>query len=290
MLLALICLAAVAGGGPPSATWEKVYETSGRNGLITDVWAAGHDEWFVGGYWGVTHMSRAGALRHETDGIPVIGLFGESASRVFAFGPHELVLHFDRDRWTEEHAVRRPARPPSAGDDLLQYAFYPPDEQRSRLIAFGPHLVIERNEDGSWTTPREPERQRLETLAVMGPPERPSGCLPDAWLWVGKARAFVGCQDRRAFLYQSGRFTPAGKVPRGCAVVARIALANGTGDLVCTNKTIWAIEGQTWRKLQPPKDTDDDYTSISAADGCLFLTARHTVWRSCRPSIGLPGN
>ena len=225
-------------------------------------------------------MGKAGVQRYETHGRPAIGLFGDSPRNVFAFGPHELVLHFDGDRWTEEHASARAAH---GGADLLQAAYYLPDQPRPRLIAFGPHLALERHEDGHWTTPQEPERHRLELLGGIGPPERPPGCRSDTWLWMGRSLAFVACQDRRAFAYDSGQFTLAGKVPASCSMIARAALSKHDLYLVCANKTLWSIEGQTWLKLEPPRDKDDDYFSISVADDCVFLTARHSVWRKCLP-------
>ncbi len=164
MLLTLFTLVALLAGPVPTTVagsgWEKVYEGAATDGFVTAVWAVNRDEWFVGGKWGVTRVTKAGQETRSTRSA-VAGLFGESSASVFALGYDQLVLHFDGKGWAEEHYVPTPKRGPRDYDDLVQLAFYVPGDPRGTLTAFGPHAVLQRQVDGTWRAPSEPERERL---------------------------------------------------------------------------------------------------------------------------------
>lgn len=285
MLLTLFTISALLAGSAPGpageSRWEKIYETAGPQEFVAAVWAVDRDEWFVAGKWGVSHVTKAGRESRATRST-VAGLFGESAKSVFALGYDQLVLHYDGRAWTEEHDVPTPNRGPRDYDDLVHSAFYVPGDPRGVLMAFGPHAVLERQVDGTWRAPAEPERERLSSLAEHGPAENPAGCQGESWFWLGKDLAWFVCQDRRTFIFDRGQVSPKGRMSRSCPTPTRAAYAGGEIYAACSERGVWRTEGQTWRRL-PRFDGDAPAFDISVANKCVFVTSRRTVWRRCEP-------
>lgn len=280
MLCAL--LAGPAADAAAGSAWERVYEAAGPEGFVSAVWAVDRDEWFVAGKWGVTHVTTAGRETRSARST-VAGLSGESSANVFALGYGGLVMHFDGKQWLEEHFVPVQKKGPRDYDDLVHSAFYVPGDPRGTLTAFGPHAVLQRQIDGTWRAPSEPERERLSLLAEAGPAERPAGCAPDGWFWLGKELAWFVCQDRRTFILDRGQLTPKARIPRACPTRTRAAFDAGEIYVACNDRGVWRTDGQSWRRL--PGLTDEDQTTfdISVADKCVFVTTKHAVWRRCEP-------
>ncbi|MFL5305285.1 MAG: hypothetical protein ACJ8F1_08730 [Polyangia bacterium] len=286
MLLTLFTAVALA-AGPAQMTvggsgWEKVFEASAAEGFVTAVWAANRDEWFVGGKRGVTRVTKSGQEMRNTRS-PVAGLFGETPKSVFALGYDELVLHFNGKAWSEEHYVATAKRGARDYDDLVQLAFYVPGDPRATLTAFGPHAVLQREINGTWRAPSEPERERLSSLAETGPAERPAGCAADGWFWIGKDLAWFVCQDGRTFIRDRGQVMPKGRIPRACPTRTRAAFDGSEIYVACHDRGVWRTDGKTWRRLPRFAGQDQATFDISVADKCVFVTTKHAVWRRCEP-------
>lgn len=282
ILVSLSLLSATASGGAPEAPWENVFEVGGKDRWISAVRAVGSDDLFVAGDWGVTRISKAGRERRETPNAPVLGLFVESPTSVYALGARELILHFDGKGWTEQHLTVR-TKKVSRGKDELVSAFFLDENGRSSLVAFGPHAALVRQPDATWKTPSEAERYRLWSLGSMGPAEaeRPARCTPGAWFWLAPERAWFTCQDRRTFTIEDGHVTANGTQPRGCRAVTAVASTGEQTYLVCVDGQVWRATGMAWYPVKPPKAKDTDYASIVVVNQCVFLAGRRTVWRSC---------
>jgi hypothetical protein len=281
-LVSLSLLSATNSLAVCEAPWEKVFELRGKDRWISAVRAIGPDDLFVAGDWGVTRISKMGRERRETPGAPVLGLFVESPTSVYALGARELILHFAGQGWTEEHSTIQ-AKRVSRGEDELVSAFLLDEKGSSSLVAFGPDAALVRQPDGTWKTPSEAERYRLWSLGSMGPAdtERPPRCTPGAWFWLARGRAWFTCQDRRTFTIQDGHVTANGTQPRECRAVTAVASAREQTYAVCADGQVWKAAAMAWQPVKPPTAKDTDYASIAVVDACVFLAGRRTVWRSC---------
>ena len=281
MVLAICVVASAPVTKPGSGSgWEKVFSAPGADGWISSVWATGRDDWFAGGGWGVVRGSKVGLEREGTPGRAVLGFVVEGPGSVFALGQDELILHFDGERWTEEHHGPDPKRS-GRGADLLHSGFRDgtPD---APLVAFGPWLVLVRQNEGRWTLPPEPERNRLSLLGELGPEiKRPAKCDAAGWRWIGKNKGAFFCHDRRAFIFDSGVVTPKGTMPRQCqTTIDSLVFARGEIYASCAHGTLWRTDGMTWRPVAAPKGLKE-IPSVSVTDDCIFVAGGHSVWRSC---------
>lgn len=280
--LGAILVAAGALATAPSATWEKVYEgQAGRDAWLSSVRARSRDEWFVGGQWGVAHGTKGQVTRYETPGRPVVGLWDGGEDGVFAFGTGELALRFDGISWVEEHAGPI-AKKGTRGVDLLYVAFVDTDKKVPSIVAFGTSLALERQPDHTWIKPAEPEREKLVERGQLGPPVKlPAGCNRAGWFWLGKKRGFTDCHDGRSFVAdENGVVTEKGKLPKECMRAIDALTSTGSdlyascgGKVFRTGAAGWSFFGTV------PKEKE--LTSISFADGCVFVTGRRSIYRSC---------
>jgi len=283
-LLLLLALSSGAGSSTPSSvagpTWEKVFDGTAADGWVSSVHAAGRDTWFAGGKWGVVWAGKGGLQRHETGGRGVLGLFAETADSVFALGQDELILHFDGKTWTEEHRGPKPRRS-GRGADLLHSA-YRDATPEAPLVAFGPWLVLVRQQDGRWTLPPEKERKRLSLRGDLGPEiKRPPKCDAAGWRWIGKNKGAFFCHDRRVFIFDSGAVTAKGVMPRQCeTTIDSLVFARGEIYTSCASGTLWKTDGPNWQRVTPPKGVKE-IPSLSVTDDCIFVAGGRAVWRSC---------
>lgn len=286
-LLPLIVAASVGTSSQPgdaatAPVWEKVFDGGSDRRPGTMV-ATGRDEIFVGGTWGISTVTKAGASVDSTHGHGVLGFFVEAPSSVFALGEGELIWHFDGKTWREEHVGPLPPRSQRRPfSEHMLYRMYESRPER-QLVAFGLVLVLEKRPNGTWTAPPESEGEALRELGAIGPklPAGPSNCGGRAWHWFGHDRAFFNCDDRRAFIVEEGRVTPKGRLPRPCGGTAG-ALAYAAGEVYATcGTTLWKTEGEAWRRLGAPKSRSREWFSVAFADHCVFVADDRTVWRSC---------
>ncbi len=283
-----LILAASVGIRPPSGnasapTWEKVFDGD------TDKWvgaiaATGRDEIFIGGSWGISRVTKAGATVESTHGHGALGFFVESPSSVYAIGEGELILHFDGKKWGEEHVGLLPPRNQRRPfSEHMLYRMHHTDGPNGNLVAFGVALVLIRQPDGTWSVPPQSEKDKLLEKCAIGPnlPDGPSDCGGRAWHWLGQDRAFLSCDDRRAFLVEEGRVTSKGKFPRQCGSTVG-ALAYATGEVYATcGATLWKTDGGTWRRLEAPNPRSRELSSVAFADHCVFVAGGRAAWRSC---------
>jgi hypothetical protein len=281
LMLSIVLAGTSGSAGAPPPKWEKVFEGTPSDRFVSAVHALGRDEWFAGGGWGVVRVSKAGVEREETQGRAVLGLYFQAPESVFAFGQDELVLHFDGKGWVQEHVGPKPKRP-GRGADLLHSAYLETSAPGTPLVAFGPWLVLIRQANGSWALPPEPERERLSSRAQLGPDiKRPAKCDAAGWTWLGRDRAAFFCHDRRTFLFDAGTATPKGKLPGQCyRSISALTYANGEIYASCSSATLWTTEGESWRRIVPPKGAHE-IPSVSVAGDCLFVASGRSIWRAC---------
>jgi hypothetical protein len=266
----------------PSAIWEKVYEVEGgREAWLSSVRARSRDEWFVGGQWGVAHGAKGQLTRYETPGRPVIGLWDGGEDGIFAFGTGELVLRFDGAKWIEEHTGPI-AKKGSRGIDMLYLAFVDTDRTVPAIVALGTSLALERQPDHTWIKPTQPESAKLVQRGQLGPPVKlPAGCHGAGWFWLGRKRGFSYCHDGRSFLVdESGAATGRGKLPKECKrAIDGLTAAGSELYAICGGK-VFRTDSAGWDPFGTgPREKE--LTSISFADGCVFVTGRRAMFRSC---------
>lgn len=284
--LFLVILAGSAGSGSPagssaaSSAWERVFDGH------PDKWAGAiaatsRDILFVGGAWGTSTVTKAGATIESTHGHGVLGFFVESYSSVYALGEGELIWHFDGNKWTEEHVGPLPPR--NQRRSFSEHMLYRMQYKDGQLVAFGLVLVLVKQPNGRWAAPPEGEKAKLLELGAVGPKlaKGPPNCGGRYWHWFGQNRAFFTCDDRRAFIVDEGTLTPKGKFPRQCGSTMG-ALAYATGEVYATcGTTLWKTDGGMWRRIDAPKQRSREFSSVALADHCVFLACDQTVWRSC---------
>jgi hypothetical protein len=117
----------------------------------------------------------------------------------------------------------------------------------------------------------------------VGPrlPNGPANCRGRGWHWLGRNRGFFTCDDRRAFVYDSGTVTPKGRFPRQCGSTISWLASAGSEVYATCGTSLWKTDAQTWRPIDAPKQRMREFSSIAFADGCLFVAANRTVWRRC---------
>ena len=275
--LALYALLATAPKVVTPAGWEQVLQTTEPKGWISSVLAFGHDDWFVGGVWGVSKASAAGVQRTPTSPSAVLGLFGTKSDDVFAFGDDELVMRWDGTRWMGEHVGPKPKRK-GRGSDILYSGFY----DDSRVVAFGVSLVLIRRADGTWDLPPASTSKRLLDLAQLGPPvSLPGKCDVAGWFWLGKNRGMFDCHDGRSFIYEAGKVISKGRLPPECRIAFN-AVTFGQGELYasCGSGKVWTTDREHWALFATFKGAK--VGSISVTDRCVFVAGKRTVWRSCK--------
>jgi hypothetical protein len=248
----------------------------------------GRDSWIAGGPWGLATATKAGTKVESTQGRGVLGIFVESANSAYAFGEGELIWHFDGNKWTEEHVG---PLPPSAkrgpfAEHMLYLSYYKDNEPSGPLVAFGLSLVLVKQRDGTWVPPPDADRKKLLETGQLGPQiSRSMKCDPAGWHWFGRSRGALYCHDRRVFIFDAGTLTAKGKLPNQC-YDALHSLIEAQGQLYasCRSLTLWRTQGDEWHRIDPPKEKGlKEISSLSAADGCLFVGGNKAVWRSCDP-------
>jgi len=284
--LSLVLMAMAAStSSPTSSAWEKVFDATSY-GWVGVVKATGRESWIAGGPWGVATANGAGATVESTNGHGVLGLFVESANSVYAFGEGELIWHLDGKKWTEEHTGALPPRNKRRpyAEHMLYLSYYDGTEPQGPLVALGLSLVLVKQPDGAWAPPPSTDKNRLLELGQLGPKiSRPARCDTAGWHWFGRNRGALYCHDRRMFVVDMDRLTPKGKLPSNCYDgLNSIVEAKGELYASCHAQTLWKTEGETWRRIDPPKDKGlKEIPSISVADGCLFVGGNKSVWRRC---------
>jgi hypothetical protein len=281
LVVALGTASSSSQSAPAPATWDRVFQGTGPDDWVYVVHAAGRDEWFLGGKWGVARASKAGLEREATPGRAILGLFFEGADSVFALGRDELILRFDGKKWIEEHVGPKPRRP-GRGADILYMAYYANPSPTAPIVAIGPSLVLVRQSNGTWKDPPNVDRERLLEVGQLGPKiTRPAKCDAAGWRWFGRSTGAFFCHDRRTFIVDGGTVTAKGKMPERCeATINAIVYAKGEIYASCDAATLWKTDGQTWRQIPAPKELKE-IPSISVADDCLFVAGGRGVWRSC---------
>jgi hypothetical protein len=287
-ILKSLALLLAAGGSsspaPPSTSpkWEKVFDGAPSERIYA-VAAVGRDDWFLALERAVAKVTKSNVERHDTMPRQAQGLYVASPTSVYALGDGEMVLHFDGKTWTEEHVGAPPPRPRRRGTgapDMLVSAYL----SDSTLVAVGPSLALLKQRDGSWTQPAKADRQKLWEAGGLGPKVAwPSGCARAGWLWLGKNRGFFFCHDRRAFVWEAGKLTAKGSIPRKCYdSLNSMAEERGEFYVACSSATMWRSQGETWQAVAEPKEKGlKEIEFMAAADGCLFATGPRSVWRAC---------
>jgi hypothetical protein len=252
---------------------------------IASVRARSKEEWFTGGRWGVAWNTASGVQRHETPGRAILGLFADAKTGdLFALGNDELVLRFDSKDWVQEHVGPKPKRK-GRGADIVYSGLRADVAGASRVLAWGPWLVLVRQPDGTWVLPPEPDRQNLSDLGQGGPSfDLPPGCAKAGWFSVGGGRGLFDCHDGRSFLYDNGKVFPKGKLPRDCTK-AFDGVAYGQGEVfaACGAGKLWKTTGDVWRLFATFKG-EKEIAALAVTDECVFVGGRQTVWRTCTPS------
>ena len=287
-----VLIALLSGLGPTSARaappgWEKIFQLlGGRDVWISSVRASSHDEWFVGGSWGVARASQNGGLeKREMPGRKIIGMFVDRPGSVFALGDDALVLHFEGGAWTEEHYVPGDPKRPSRGADLVYVGFFPSAAPDAPIVAAGPTSVLVRQPDHTWRSPPKAVAEQLDKLGLLGPEfEKPANCAPGGWRWLGKNRGAFFCQDGRSFIYDAGALTPKGMLPKPCmSTLGGVASRHNQLYATCGASKLWTTEGRGWR-LAADFASEPELTDVSVNGACVFVAARHSVWRRCDTS------
>ncbi|HEX3696220.1 MAG TPA: hypothetical protein VH374_12625 [Polyangia bacterium] len=259
-----------------------MYEVEGgREAWLSSVRARSRDEWFVGGQWGVAHGAKGQVTRYETPGRPVIGLWDGGKDGIFAFGMGELALHFDGAKWIEEHTGPI-AKKGSRGIDMLYLAFIDTDRPVPVIVALGTLLALERQPDHTWIKPPQPESAKLVQRGQLGPPVKlPPGCHGAGWFWLGRKRGFTYCHDGRAFVVdEHDTVTEKGKLPKECKrAIDGLASIESEFYASCGGK-VFRTDAAGWHPFGTVQK-EKELTSISFADGCVFVTGRRTIYRSC---------
>lgn len=284
----VLLLAATVGNSPPARKasppiWEKVFD-GGSDQWVGAIAATGRDVIFVGGSWGISTVTKAGATIEPTHGRGVLGFFVESSSSVYAVGEGELIWHFDGKKWSDEHVGPLPPRNQRRPfSEHMLYRMRHSDDPNGKPVAFGLVLVLMKQPDGTWAAPPQGDKDKLLEIGAIGPklPDGPSKCGGRAWHWLGQDQAFFSCDDRRAFLVEEGRVTPKGTLPRQCGSTVG-ALAYATGEVYVTcGTTLWKTDGEAWRRIEAPNPGSRELSSVALADHCVFVSGGRTVWRSC---------
>jgi len=279
-ILALF-LAAPAASTPG---WEKLYERPEKDRGLEGVWA---DEsgWFASGPGLLVTADPKGVRTRDLGGRSIVAFSGASRAPLFAVGWDELVLRLEGDKWVEEHiALGLPqggkGKRARDADDLLQSVATLPGKPQPLVAAVGPRLLLTRHPDGFWQRPDEPERQAASRLAHEGPPEaRPGGCALASWSWVARDRAMFSCHDGRAFVFDAGKATPAGKLPRVCQQAVDHARLRGAQAYTLCAGQLWQSEGARWRPVPGPGKLRD----YAVTDRCIYGVTERAVWRRCSP-------
>jgi hypothetical protein len=281
----LLATVAANGSSPSRQAWEKVFSATSY-GAVSSVKATERDRWIAGGPWGVVTSTTTGARVESTHGHGVLGLFVESRESVYAFGEGELIWHFDGKKWTEEHSGAVPPRGQRRpfAEHMLYLSYYSGVLPNDPLVAFGLSLALVKQPDGEWAALPSPEREKVLERGQLGPRNlRPVKCDPAGWNWLGRNRGALSCHDRRVFVFEGEQPIPKGQLPGSCDRGLH-SLVEAKGELyaACEGPTLWRTEGQTWTRIDPPKEKGlKEIAAISVADGCLFVAGSKAVWRRC---------
>ena len=245
----------------------------GRGGMA-------RDDFFVSGGWGVTRATSGRFDRRETPGHAIFGLAALSAEEIFALGAGELVLHFDGKAWVQEHAGSAVPAKTKAPNSLLYSALQTCADPN--VVAYGPKVILERQQDSSWQGVSGADRERFwDLVRGWASVPRPSRCDAGSWFWLGKGLAWSTCQDGRTFMFDCGKPSPRASKPAKCPTLSAAAFANGRVYASCGNGTLWEVTSGSWRPLSTPKGAGQDLGSMSVAEDCIFVAGARTVWRRC---------
>jgi hypothetical protein len=277
--LSLFALLATAPAVVAPAGWEKIIESTGPKEWVSSVLAFGPNDWFAGGVGWLARGTARGIERTPTGPRAVLGMVGEAPDDVFALGDDELIMHFDGKGWVEEHVGLKPKKP-GRGADILHAAFH----SESKLVAFGPTLLLVRKADRTWEPPPATESKKLLDLADSGPELKlPAKCDAAGWFWLGKSKAMFDCHDGRSFVFDAGKVTFKGLLPRECRRAFN-SVTSGQGELFasCGPGKLWKTDGERWRPYASFMGVKE-LVSISVTEKCVFVASNRVVWRSCGP-------
>jgi hypothetical protein len=271
--------------GPAAAAppWQKLYRRPEKDRGMLAVWAddAG---WFAAGPGLLVTGAPDGVKTQSLGERSIVAFSGASRAELFAVGWDELILRLDGANWVSEHiALGLPKGGKGHGrnaGDLLQGVVTLPRKPQPVVAAVGPALLLTRHPDGFWQLPTEPDRQAASLLAQKGPPEAPpQGCALASWSWVARDRGVFTCHDGRSFVFDAGKATPAGKLPRACQqAVDRARVHGSTAYTLCADQ-LWRSDGARWQQVPGPGKMRD----FAITDRCLYAVTDRDVWRRCSP-------
>jgi|GEM_PF-2401046 len=282
--LLLTAVTAAGGPGPLRPSWERVHVDD--EAVVGPVHAMGRDDWSVArGRLGLVTARGGEVASEDTHDHGVLGFFQDRPGSLYALGEGELIWHFDGKTWDEQHVAPRPGpgRGPFAAH-MLYVGYVDPAAATPRLVAVGLELALVRQDDGSWASPAPAERQPLDDRGLLGPSfGPPAGCARAAWRWLAPRRGAFTCHDGRLFIWDAGAVVARGNLPRSCGAAPDTLVENeGVLYASCAYATLWKTEGERWRRIVPPPEKGlTAIPSLSFAQGCLFVTSKHTLWRAC---------
>ncbi|HET6282977.1 MAG TPA: hypothetical protein VFH73_18595 [Polyangia bacterium] len=232
----------------------------------------------------VTHGTKGQVARYDTPGRSVIGLWDGGEDGIFAFGTGELSLHFEGASWIEEHTGPI-AKKGSRGIDMLYLAFVDTDRKVPAIVALGTSLALERQPDHTWVKPPQAEREKLVRRGQLGTPVKlPAGCYGAGWFWLGRKRGFTYCHDGRSFVVdENGTVPEKGKLPKECKRAIDGLTSAGSELYASCGGKVFRTDAAGWH-LFGTVPREKELTSISFADGCIFVTGR----RSYLPIVSGP--
>ena len=136
--------------------------------------------------------------------------------------------------------------------------------------------------DHTWNKPAQPDREKLVQLGQLGPPVKlPAGCYRAGWFWLGKKKGFTDCHDGRSFVVdERDVVTEKGKLPKECMRAIDALTSDGVDLYASCGGKVFRTSAAGWRLYSVVRG-EKELTSVSFADGCVFVTGRRSVYRSC---------
>lgn len=282
-LIVLFLLTLTATTGPADGSWEKLYETPGRNRWIFAVWLARDGSWRAASN-NVILTGDAHGVRTTDLGDYDVYAFGEDASdKVIAVGSRQGIWEENSHGFERVH--ERPGPEPkgrAAHHDVLDGIGFFDTEHPDRLFALASlSFALWRGSDGTW---RVADHDRAARRGVEGPGvDPPKGCRAASWTWLDRTDGILKCQDGGGFLYGGTVRTvaPLGRMPGECrrdlASIVRVA---GNLFAACGEQgRVWQLRVGTDRWSAVPGI--EDVTMLHARNGCLLAATKRAVYRRC---------
>jgi hypothetical protein len=263
-------------------SWRKVYEVDSKTGWLTSVWADDDLQWVAAGSGVLITGGTKGVESQSLGERTVVGFAGKSHQELRAVGWDELIMRLDQGKWVSEHFAAGPPRGERGRNnlDLLQQAVRLPVAGRRSQVAFGPHLVLIRQSDGTWRRPPEAEREDLLRLAHAGPRiDKPAGCAGADWDWVDDEAALFTCHDNRTFLYRQGQTTSLGVLPRRCHAALQFSATRAGQVYTLCDGSIVSWNGKRWHVVSAPARLE----SFAVTARCFYAVSSQVVWSVCDP-------